>query len=394
MRLAYLDPHPVPGQQPECLQILQTCDALAAVGVTVELVTPKSAIPTEQILGRPASGLLRFQPLTDWRQAWWMPKGSNRLFYRQVVAWLRRHPVDAILVRNLKLAEVLLKQPGLPPVFFETHEVFAQTYAEDHPNPSWSQRRKYRALQRRETFIYQRCQGVLALTQLLLEDIARIYPQVAPGLVVADGVDLALAQAARELNRPDFQQPPRLLYLGSLHPWKGVETLIRAMPRVQGAELWIAGGGSSRITELKALAASLQIVERVRFLGAIEPIKRFELIAETDICLLPLTQTSIGSRYTSPLKLFEYMAMAKPMVIADLPSIREVLVDGETALLAECESATSFADKINQLLVDPLLVQRLVQNTGQLVKAYSWQARAQKIRAFIEQQSQRLASTV
>lgn len=388
MRIAYIDPHPVPGHQPEALQILQTANGLAQIGVKLQLVTPTAELSADSVLGQAAAANLVFEPLHKIRH-WWQPKRSNQGFYRQALAWLRANPVDAVLVRNLKLADILLNSPGLPPVFFETHELFAQTYREDHPRPNWSQRRKLSVLAAREARVYARCRGLLALTQLLLTDIQSEYQIRTPGLVVADGVDLQLAAQALASQSPasQIERPARLLYLGSLHPWKGVETLIRAMPSIAKAELWIAGGGEERIAQLRQLAASLNLAtDRVQFLGSIAPIKRFELIGQADICLLPLTQTSIGSRYTSPLKLFEYMAMHKAIVIADLPSIREVLVDGQTALLAECESPVSFAEKINQLLAEPLLMQRLAQQAGELAQAYSWSARAEKIRHFIAQQ--------
>ncbi len=177
------------------------------------------------------------------------------------------------------------------------------------------------------------------------------------------------------------------MYLGSLHPWKGVENLIRAMPEIQGAQLWIAGGSEMRIAELQRLARDLGCTEKIEFLGSVPPIKRFETIDQADICLLPLSQTSIGSRYTSPLKLFEYMAMGKPIIVSDLPAIREVLAPEETALLVEPENPSAIAAAVNRLMEDVALATRLGTQARALAwAAYSWTARAQRMAGFIQQQ--------
>ena len=72
-----------------------------------------------------------------------------------------------------------------------------------------------------------------------------------------------------------------------------------------------------------------------------------------DICLLPLTDTGIGSRYTSPIKLFEYMATGKPIVVADVPATRAILTPGTNALAVPVGDPHAFAAAINTFLADP-----------------------------------------
>jgi glycosyltransferase involved in cell wall biosynthesis len=310
MRIAYPDPHPVPDSAPEALQILQTADALAGLGHEVSVITPhpEGDADPAAILGRPAPDTLRLVHVADLRKRWWMPGRSNRGFQVQAAAWLRRNPVDALLVRNLKLADVLLRDPACPPLFFETHEIFAQTYREEHPRPDLRRRHKLRVLERREARVYAASRGLLVLTTLLAQDVRSHYATSVPIHVAPDGVDLAGADAAAAATRTP-NSVPVALYLGSLHPWKGVDTLVRAAALGGAWDLRIAGGDAGRIAELSALAHSLGIGERVRLIGPVAPAERFALIGRADICLLPLTRTSIASRYTSPLKLFEYMAM-------------------------------------------------------------------------------------
>lgn len=386
MHLTYLDPHPIPDTRPATLQILHTVDALGSAGVKVDLVTPlpSNGLTPADLLGRALSPNVTLKYVADFRNRWWFPSSSNKPFYWLAKRFLSNAATDALLVRNLKFAERLLKVRGLPPLFFETHEIFAQSYRENHPHPSRRERRKIAALEAIESDVYRHSAGIIAITQCLVEDIRDHYNVHTPATVAPDGVDLHLAQAA-EIRVS--KGTPTLLYLGSLHPWKGVDILIHAMKHVSGAVLNVVGGTEHRIAELKHLAQREHVTEKVVFLGSVPPIRRFDIIAGSDICLLPLTQTSIGSRYTSPLKLFEYMSMAKPIVTADLPSIREVLTHGQNAMLAEAGNPDSFARAINALLQDERLRNKLGTEAEKLAENYSWEARAHTILDFIRSRS-------
>ncbi|MCX7890852.1 MAG: glycosyltransferase family 4 protein, partial [Burkholderiales bacterium] len=159
---------------------------------------------------------------------------------------------------------------------------------------------------------------------------------------------------------------------------------VEAMRELPECELRIAGGSDARIAEIGALAGSLGVADGVRLLGRIEPRRRFEVIAAADICLLPLRPVAIGARYTSPLKLFEYMAMGKPIVASDLASLREVLADGENALLVPPEDPVALAGAVRKLASDRALALKL--GTAAYAAArekYGWKARAKRLAGFI-----------
>lgn len=379
MRIVYIDPHPVPDPCPESMQILQTVDALAAVGVEVTLVTPLPAqvCSPADILGRPLHSGVRLVPIDDWRDRWWYPSRSGRRFYQAASSLMAGTAADGLLVRNLKLAEALLAVKKRPPMVFETHEVFARTFAEDRPNPGWKDRRKLTALRRREGAVYAGCEGIAALTEWLVEDLRDEFGVATPAAVVPDGVDLEAAAAVAP--KAGWSNPPELLYLGSLHPWKGVDRLVAALPMIRDARLVIGGGPDGRIAELRQLAAGLRVGERVRFLGMVPPARRFQAIADADICLLPLTDTSIGSRYTSPLKLFEYMAVGKPVVAADVPALRSVITPGVNGILAPVDEPVRLAEAINGLIADSGRAAALGQAARDSARNYAWTSRASKL---------------
>ena len=287
-----------------------------------------------------------------------------------------------LLVRNLKMAEYLLRAGVRHSLFFETHEVFAQTFREEKNPMGRADEKKLSALAAREAFVYRNCKGVIALTQHLADDIRSQYDITTPIHIAPDGFDAELSARSVTANS---NSRPILLYLGSLHPWKGVDMLVRVMQYVKGAKLRIVGGVPERISQLRSLAKSMGLDQQLEFLGPVDPIKRFDTIAEADICLLPSSNTSIGSRFTSPLKLFEYMAMGKPIVTSNLPAIREVLSNSENALLVDFGDEEKFASAINLLLSSPELQLRLGTNAKALSRRYTWKARVQNILDFMRQ---------
>ena len=98
-----------------------------------------------------------------------------------------------------------------------------------------------------------------------------------------------------------------------------------------------------------------------------------------DVVTIPWPWNEFSAYYTSPMKLFEYMAVGTPIVASDLPSLREILTDGKNAVLVAPGDAKALAIGIAQLLDDSTLRGRLVQRASQDVRQYTWESRARRI---------------
>lgn len=372
MRIAYIDPYPVPDYRVASIQILQNIDAIARNGDDVFMVTPVSSMQANTILGRDIAPGVHFSFLKDIRKKWYFPFNSQKIFCIQISHWLKKNPVDVILTRNLKMANFLLSHHPQIPCFFESHEIFAQSFKESHNLSKQKNQKKYKALLQMESKVYNQASAIFVKTTPMKDDIIEQYKTSAPIVVIPNGADL---HAIESFYEPQYQQKEniQLLYLGSLHRWKGVPTIIEAIKNVDNITLNIAGGKAIEIEQLKVFADSLGVLDKIRFLGYIEPVKRFELIAQNDICVLSLAKTNMGSRYTSPLKLFEYMALGKPVVISDFPSIRDV-VDDRVVSFAQSEDVNSFSLAIKQLVEDGELRRNKGLKGRELVlKYYNWQ---------------------
>lgn len=145
--------------------------------------------------------------------------------------------------------------------------------------------------------------------------------------------------------RPDV---PVVLLVGRIVPHKGIEHFIEAARHVPGARFVVAGAGSS-LDAMKRLAVSMGVADRVHFTGRVSEASLPEVYAACDVFVLP----SVSRLEAFGIVALEAMATGKPVVVADIPGVREMIVDGVDGLLADPVNPLDLADKIRRLLADP-----------------------------------------
>lgn len=387
MRVAYVDPQAYPSATPEALQVFHTCVGLASHAEAVWLVGGRGR-PTDVAayygVVQPANlrllRLPRFRREQGWvRPAWTAP------FHFLALARLRRlvrvQEIQAVLTRDLKLAQFFLRahrRRPLPPVVFESHEIFADTLREAEVRSGRGLSTKLERLAAREAEVYREAGGLIVLTHALAALLRQRFATRGHIQVAPDGVDLAgpLPVAANAANGP-------VTYLGSFHPWKGVEILVRALASVPEARLRLVGGAPEPRARIEGLAKAMGIADRVHCVGPVPPPDRWQYLAEAGMCVLPLIRSAYGTSFTSPLKLFEYMAAARPILASNLPALREVLRDEENGLLVPPDDPEALAAAIRRLRADPPLANRLASQAARDVRAYSWDARGKSILEFL-----------
>jgi rhamnosyl/mannosyltransferase len=153
-----------------------------------------------------------------------------------------------------------------------------------------------------------------------------------------DGSDLELVDPTR----------PTVLFVGRLSYYKGLPDLLEASRRLD-AEVIIAGDGKQR-ARLEAKASTLDVTDRVRFLGYVSDRKLEYLYHNADVFVLPSTEPSEAFGIVQ----LEAMASGLPVVNTDLETgVPWVSQHGETGLTVPPGDADSLADAIEALLSDP-----------------------------------------
>jgi len=377
MKLVYLADIRFPMERANGIQTIETCHALARRGVEVELVVRRSD-------GRSDDECLAFfglAPHPKLRLRRLAIPGRFGFLVAATPILLGTTRDDVIFTRDLVLADLAIKLADAPMVY-EAHtvaSVFAEERARMYEGVEPPSKRKRARLDAREARVCRGAAGVVTITSALLESLETRHGPIGCSRVIRDGC------RASETPLPPLPPlgggRPQVYYIGQLYPWKGVDVVIRAMTRIEGATLVVVGGlpPEPDLERVRALALELSLGERVRFTGFLPPPELEAERRKASVFVIPNLDSETSRLYTSPLKLFEAMATGRPIVASDLPSIREVLTHEENALLVPPGEPEALAAAVERLFGDAALSERLAARAFEHVRNYSWESRGAAI---------------
>jgi glycosyltransferase involved in cell wall biosynthesis len=201
---------------------------------------------------------------------------------------------------------------------------------------------------------------------------------VLPNGVDVVAVDRAIADAP---TRP--RRGGRLVgWVGSFDPWHGAEVLVRALgelPSDVGAVL--VGDGSER-PRCEALARELGVHDRIEWTGALPHDAAVQRLAGCDVLASPHVPMVDRPFFGSPTKIFEYMAIKRPIVASSLEQIGEILSDGVTGRLVIPGDALDLARGIRSVLELPDAGAQLGRAARREAEAWhTWDARVRVLLA-------------
>lgn len=369
MKLIYLTGFGLPTGWAHGIQVMKMCEALSALGVDVELVVPRrrneiKTNPFDYYGVKNNFKIIKLFCLDVY------PGDSSSFYF-----WLRL--ASFLLVAKFyflfKKFDVLYTREQAVSLFF--NDFILEIHSLSDQIRSWHKK------------VWEKAQRLVVLTSFIKKRLIEEGIDMNKILVAPDAVDLkefdismTKEQLRQELGLPLDKKI--IIYAGSLylHDWKGVDILLESIKYFdQDWILVLVGGEPKEIEKIKEKYGLLAIILAGRQLRQKIPL----YLKAADALVLPnKSQDNISKYYTSPLKLFEYMASRQPIIASDLPSIREILNE-KNAILFEPDNSESLAFGIKKIFQDNDLARRLANQAWLDTQKYSWSARAKKIIGFI-----------
>lgn len=366
------------------VHINELVDALRKDGHVVHIVGPTASdSDAAPAAGSDASGL---EQLADRLRAILPPalfELAELLYnipaYRRLSREAKAFGPDVIYERyNLfLLAGLLFKRRHRLPMLLEVNSPLAAERSEFG-------NLKLKGVARRcEGALWRGADAVMPVTHVLAGHVHRQRPDRASVHVVANGANLEKqpdpAEVAAVRRRFGLEEGVIVLgFVGFIRAWHGVGWAVEALADLPpNTHLLVVGDGPAR-GQLEDRAQALGVAGRVHFSG-LTP--HHEVPAYMQCFDIALQTASVA--YASPLKLFEYMGLGRATIAPDQANIREVLTDGENALLFTPDDRASFCQALQRLCADEGLRQRLGDNALRTVKEtpFTWADNARRIAA-------------
>ena len=199
---------------------------------------------------------------------------------------------------------------------------------------------------------------VLPTTRWMKEDFAKKGIKRAKMMPYPNGIDInrfSNVDGGEIKKRYDLNDSKVAVYVGAMDKLRHLDRLIHAFSKVKKergkVKLLMVGEGTDK-TNLEKLANDLGIKDDVIFTGQVYSYEIPNFITSADIGVSPVPPLDFY-KLSSPIKIFEYMAMGKPMVAnEEIPEQKEVIEESGGGILVKFEEE-SFADGIMELLDNP-----------------------------------------
>ena len=218
--------------------------------------------------------------------------------------------------------------------------------------------------------------ALVSIAPFTERNFRRLYPEARRIVTIPNGIDLlpyaAVARRPPDLD-PSIHARKYVLFLGRLAHRKGVDVLLEAMSLAsndmrEGVQLVIAGTGDEQ-TKLEAMARSMNLADRVRFVGRVEGDTKIYLLQNALATVMP---SRVWEAF--PLVVLETFAAARPVIGSRVPGILDLVDDQRTGILVREEDPAALSLALREVLADRDRADRMGAAAREIADQYSWES--------------------
>jgi glycosyltransferase involved in cell wall biosynthesis len=238
--------------------------------------------------------------------------------------------------------------------------------------------------------------GVTVITDLYREDISRrfrinrkkigVWNSGVRGDIFDPGrVDRAHADKIR--CRLGLGDSLVVIYHGVLSPYRGLQEVVRALALLNArgrrrAVLVLLGDGPAA-TEIASLAEAQGVTDAVKLIGSVPYEEVPDYLSVADAGVLPFPDVEWW-KMSSPLKLLEYLAMEKPVILTDIAAHRAVLGEAACAFYISDNSPATIARAIRKVAESKGALPEIGKEARSIaLKSFTWERQADNLLSYI-----------
>lgn len=170
-----------------------------------------------------------------------------------------------------------------------------------------------------------------------------------------------------------------IMYSGHLFRHRGVEDLLYSAQNNSNLNFIFVGGFNKDIQYYKEYIKKMKYKsENITFLGHKKPSQINSYLKLADILVAPYSKKCPTVDHMSPLKLVEYMGSKKPIIVSDLPRIKD-LVSEKEAVFFEADNWEDLSNKIKKVSTNLKKYEQMSKNAYLASKKYTWSNRVKEI---------------
>lgn len=372
MKMYYVANFYMPFDKAYGIQLAKMCEALIEEGVDLTLVVPSRG---------PQTSLKEFYNLRVNIPTIWLPT-LNLVEYERFGYFCMSLSFSFSYL-------VFLWHKRLIGERFVLYTIDADCYSSSAlvfiPSPIFSEMHGGKPSTLATQLLFYRASGIIAINQIIIEDLKAVFRRSSARYIAEpNGVDLAMfapqnkREARSRLGLPP--EVPIVLYSGRFYSWKGLEVIPRAAAISSDIRWQMVGDTREKF----ASVAEEPLPANMHFAGG-RPYAEMPLwIAAADaVVVLGTKRDKQSYRWTSPMKLFEYLAAGRPIIASATPAVKEV-VSADEVFLYEPDDARDLADKARQAVAGGAQAASLVSRAAQNARRLTWNERAKRVIHFIE----------